>query len=260
MAVMWCFSHYDETPPVVTATVTGALGANGWYTSDVVVQWNIAETDSELSEAACASSTLTIDVESRVFRCFASSGGGETIEQIVIKRDATLPSIGIAQPQAQSYAQGQIVAIVFSCSDATSGIASCTANQEGNLNTSTPGTFSFVVTAVDHAGNISQSSVSYSVKAKVDTAVSLSSSPNPSRPNQDVTLTARVSSLAPDGGVPSGLVELRVNGVLVASAPLVNGMASGTAKFKKGSYSVTATYLGDANFNGSSGTVLHQTK
>jgi Bacterial Ig-like domain (group 3)/IPT/TIG domain len=255
------FYYYDETPPVVTATVIGALGANGWYTSDVVVQWNIEETDSELFEVPCASAAQTTDVTSRVFSCFARSGGGDITEQIVIKRDATRPSIGIAQPQAQTYVQGQAVAIDFSCSDATSGVASCTANQAGNLDTSTPGTFSFVVTAVDRAGNISQSSVSYSVKAaRVDTSISLSSSPNPSKPNQDVTLTATVSALAPGGGVPTGLVELRVNGVLVGSAPLVNGMASGTVKFKKGSYSLTATYVGDANFNGSIDTVLHQTK
>ncbi len=254
------YDSYDETPPVVTAIVTGALGANGWYTSDVVVQWNIDETDSELVEVSCPSGTVTTDVTSRVFSCFARSGGGATTKQIVIKRDATRPSIAIAQPQAQSYVQGQIVAVDFSCSDATSGIASCTANQGGNLNTSTPGTFSFVVTAVDHAGNMSQSSISYSVKAKLDTSLSLSSSPNPSKPNQDVTLTATVSAVAPEVGIPTGLVELRVNGVLVASAPLVNGIASGTAKFKKGSYSLTATYVGDANFNGSSGTVLHVTK
>ena len=255
------FYYFDETPPVVTATVSGSIGANGWYTSDVVVHWNIEETDSDLFTVPCANATQTTDVTSTVFTCVASSGGGETTEHIVIKRDATLPSMSIAQPQAQSYMQGQTVTIQFSCSDATSGIASCTANQTGLLNTSTPGTFSFVVTAVDHAGNVSQSSVSYAVvKAKVDTGLSLSSSPNPSKPNQDVTLTATVSALAPGSGVPTGQVELRVNGVLVGSAPLVNGIAVGTVKFKKGTYSLTATYLGDANFNGSSGTVLHQTK
>jgi hypothetical protein len=253
------FFYFDETPPVVTATVTGTLGTNGWYTSDVVVHWNIVEMDSELFEEPCANATQTTDVTSTVFSCFASSGGGETTEQIAVKRDATLPSIAIAQPQAQSYRQGQTVAIQFNCSDATSGIASCTANQVGTLNTTTLGTFSFVVTAVDHAGNISQSSVSYTV-IKVDTGLSLSSSPNPSKPNQDVTLTATVSALAPGSGVPTGLVEFRVNGALVGSAPLVNGVASRTAKFKKGSYALTATYGGDANFNGSSGTVLHQTK
>ena len=95
---------------------------------------------------------------------------------------------------------------------------------------------------------------------KVDTGLSLSSSPNPSKPNQDVTLTATVSALAPGGGVPTGLVEFHVSGVLVGSAPLVSGMATRTMKFKKGSYSLTAKYVGDATFNGSSGTVQHQTK
>ena len=250
----------DTTPPVVTATVTGALGADGWYTSDVVVHWNVEETDSELFTVPCANVSQTTDVAGTVFTCVARSGGGETTEQIVIKRDATRPAIAIAQPQAQSYRQGQTVTIEFSCSDATSGVASCTANQGGYLNTSMPGTFSFVVTAVDRAGNMSQSWITYSVKAKVDTSLALSSSPNPSRPNQDVTLTATVSPMAPDGSVPTGVVELRVNGVLVGSAPLVNGIASGTVKFKKGSYSLTATYAGDANFNGSSGTVLHETR
>jgi hypothetical protein len=253
------FFYYDQTPPVVTATVTGTLGTNGWYTSDVVVHWNVVETDSDLFEVPCANGAQTTDTTSSVFNCFASSGGGETTEHVVIKRDATLPSISIAQPQAHSYRQGQTVAIQFSCSDATSGVASCTANQVGLLNTTTLGTFSFVVTAVDHAGNMSQSSVSYTV-IKADTGLSLYSSPNPSKPNQDVTLTATVSALAPGGGVPTGLVEFRVNGVLVGSEPLVSGMASRTLKFKKGSYSLTATYVGDANFNGSSGTVLHQTK
>jgi hypothetical protein len=75
-----------------------------------------------------------------------------------------------------------------------------------------------------------------------------------------VTLTAMVSGIAPGGDLPTGLVELRVDGVLVGSAPLVNVTARGTVKFKRGSYALTATYVGDANFNGSSVTVLHQTK
>ena len=254
------FYYYDETPPVVTAAVTGVLGSNGWYTSDVAVQWTVTETESELIEGPCVSGTQTTDVASRVFSCSAMSGGGSTTEQVVIKRDTTRPTIEIAQPNALSYQRGQIVPIAFSCNDATSDIASCTANQSGHVDTSTPGTFSFVVTAIDHAGNVSQASVTYSVKGKVETSLSLSSSPNPSRPNQEVTLMATVSAVTPDGGVPTGQVELRVNGALVGSAALVNGTGSGTVSFKKGSYSLTATYVGDANFNGSSATVLHQVK
>lgn len=118
------------------------------------------------------------------------------------------------------------------------------------------------MTAIDHAGHVSQSSVTYSVVGKVNTSLSLSSSPNPSKPNQQVALTAVVSAAgsSPGGAMPTGLVELRVNGVLVGSAPLVNGAASGSMSFKKGSHSLTATYVGDANVTGSSRTVVHQTK
>jgi hypothetical protein len=91
--------------------------------------------------------------------CSASSGGGTTTTQGVIAWDTTPPSIAIAQPPAQSYAQRQTVTIAFTCNDATSGIASCTANQPGTLDTSTPGTLSLAATAVDHAGNVSPSSV-----------------------------------------------------------------------------------------------------
>jgi hypothetical protein len=73
---------------------------------------------------SCENGTVTADVPSRGFTCFARSGSGITTKQVVIKRDATRPSIGIAQPQAQSYVQGQTVAIQFSCSDAVVGVGS----------------------------------------------------------------------------------------------------------------------------------------
>ena len=255
------FYYYDETPPVVTAAVNGTASANGWYTSDVVIAWQIEETDSELFAEPCASASVLADTASSVFSCFASSGGGDTTEHITIKRDATAPTIAIAVPQSQTYLQGLAVALDFSCEDATSGIASCSGSQAGNLDTSVPGTFVFIVTAVDQAGNTAQLSVTYSVKAaKVDTLLALSSSPNPSKPNHDVMLSAVVTPVATGGIMATGVVELRINGVLAGSAPLVNGTAIGTVKLKRGNYVLTATYSGDANFNGSTSTVLHEVR
>ena len=31
----------DDTPPVIDATVTGTLGTNGWYVSDVGIEWSV---------------------------------------------------------------------------------------------------------------------------------------------------------------------------------------------------------------------------
>ena len=83
---------------------------------------------------------------------------------IPIKRDTVAPMIGISSPSAQSYLPGQMVPLSFNCYDETSDVATCTANQSGTLNTSTTGTFTFTVTAVDHADLTSTSSVTYTVE------------------------------------------------------------------------------------------------
>ena len=188
------------TRPLLSSRRTSPArsAANGWYTSDVVgaVERRRSGLRARRSSRARVARQST-DVASNVFSCFASSGGGATTSEVVVKRDATA-----AVDQHRAAASRELtckdrsVVIDFSCSDATSGVSSCTANQAGYLNTSTSGTFAFVVTAVDHAGNTSQASVSYSVHGKVDTWLSLSSSPSPSKPNQDVTLTATLSGLS----------------------------------------------------------------
>jgi hypothetical protein len=94
---------------------------------------------------------------------------------------------------------------------------------------------------------------------KASTQLTLSSSPNPSRPNQAVQITAVVSPVAPGAGAASGVIEFRDNGTVIGSASVVNGVATISVKFKKGSHSLTATYAGDANFTGSSDSVSHQT-
>jgi hypothetical protein len=55
-------------------------------------------------------------------------------------------------------------------------------------------------------------------------------------------------------------VEFRENGTLLGTATLVNGVATFNKSFKRGSHPLTATYAGNANFTGSSGSVTHQTQ
>ena len=88
---------------------------------------------------------------------------------------------------------------------------------------------------------------------KANTVLTLNLTPNPSRPNRDVTLQAVVSAGAPGAGAATGVVEFRENGVLIGTAPLVNGEATVIRSFKRGSHPLTATFLGDTNFNGSVG-------
>lgn len=78
---------------------------------------------------------------------------------------------------------------------------------------------------------------------------------------QTVTFTATVAPLAPGSGIPTGLVQFRING---ANAPgglrtLVNGQATYTTNgLSIGSHIISAHYQGDANFNPSSGSLSHR--
>jgi hypothetical protein len=64
---------------------------------------------------------------------------------------------------------GQAVAANYTCTDAGSGVATCsgTVANGGSVDTSTVGVHVFSVTATDHAGNSASKSVSYTVSYNV---------------------------------------------------------------------------------------------
>jgi len=157
----------DNSPPVVIPVVTGTLGANGWYTSDVQVSWQVSDPESPISSTSgCAAATVSADTTGTSFVCTAKSAGGTTINSVNIKRDATPPKATISTPgNGASYTQNQTVNASYSCSDATAGVASCTGTAANGaaIDTATTGSKSFSVTAKDAAGNQSTASASYSV-------------------------------------------------------------------------------------------------
>ena len=93
---------------------------------------------------------------------------------------------------------------------------------------------------------------------KASTSVAFTTTPNPSNHNQQVQLRAVVSAVAPGAGTATGTVEFREGTTLLGTATLVNGVATMNKSFKRGTHSLTATYVGNTNFNGSSGSVTHQ--
>lgn len=142
----------DSTPPVIAATVTGTLGNNGWYTSDVTVTWTVTDAESAATSTGCGAQTVTADTAGVTFTCAASSTGGAATQSVTIKRDATKPTIaGARTPAANSNGWNNTdVAVSFTCADAQSGMASCV----GNTTLSTEGAGQLVTgTATDQAGN-----------------------------------------------------------------------------------------------------------
>jgi len=95
-------------------------------------------------------------------------------------------------------------------------------------------------------------------QAQTATTTTLTSSPNPSVAGQPVTVTAAISG---SGGTPSGTVTFFADGNSIGTGTLgSSGQATVTiATLAVGSHTITTTYPGDSNFNGSNGGPLTQT-
>jgi hypothetical protein len=171
----------DTTPPVITPSVSGTLGNNGWYVSDVTVSWTVTDPDSAItSKVGCDPTTIDYDTTGVTLTCTATSAGGTSSESVTIKRDATPPTISATldkSPASSGWFNASTGAptVSFDCSDATSGLAGdCPAGftfPEGENQ-------SYSQTISDNAGNSASAGVS----------------------DIDVDLTAPVFGTCPVGG------------------------------------------------------------
>jgi hypothetical protein len=101
--------------------------------------------------------------------------------------------------------------------------------------------------------------VSHSV-TQASTTTQLTSSLNPSRPGQAVTLRAIVSPIASGGGTPTGLVEFLRDSTVIGSGAVSNGAATlATSTLPTGKLQLRACYVGTPNHGGSVSGVLVQT-
>lgn len=97
---------------------------------------------------------------------------------------------------------------------------------------------------------------------RAQTTVTLASSANPAANGEGVQFTATVLPVAPGAGTPTGNVRFFVNGAnLGGNYPLVDGVVASPnfASLTPGTYTITATYNGDGNFVGSTGTLAQGT-
>jgi cytoskeletal protein CcmA (bactofilin family) len=79
------------------------------------------------------------------------------------------------------------------------------------------------------------------------------------RYGQTARFTVTMSAQAPAAGQPTGIATIAADGVSLGTAPIVNGVATfETTAFHPGVKSVTATYGGDANFEGSTALPVQQ--
>jgi hypothetical protein len=125
--------------------------------------------------------------------------------RITYATDTTPPAISIAAPvQDATYAQGQTVDAAYTCSDDGVGVASCSGTVPAGqpIDTSTPGTHTFTVTATDNTDNQSTQTVTYNVQAPAIPPVTFVTPNPPADPNPPASPNPPVSPVATNS--PSG--------------------------------------------------------
>jgi hypothetical protein len=89
------------------------------------------------------------------------------------------------------------------------------------------------------------------------TTTNLASSANPALFGQPVTLTATVVISGGGAGTPTGMVSYSIDGSAAGTVALSGGVAAlTTSSLSVGSHTITASYDGDDNFTGSTGTLV----
>lgn len=177
----------DTVPPVTTATLSGTLGNNGWYTSDVSV--TLQATDNEPGGSGVKNteysfdgstwttyvSPFTITTEGTTtlyFRSTDNAGNIEATKTQTIKIDKTPPVITITSPQPTSYYHAGLLTLDFSATDTVSAVATTTALLDGvpvdsgqtiDLKTLGLGQHTLAVDATDNAGNNASSTAQFNV-------------------------------------------------------------------------------------------------
>jgi hypothetical protein len=147
--------NIDASAPAISYSISGTLGANGWYRSDVRVTWQVSEPDSETHLEGCEDALVTSDTAGITFSCTAASTGGIANQSVTIKRDATPPllNFGAGSPAANGAGWNTTdVSFPFTTSDATSGVMQTSRVSPVTVLGDGPGQTVQVIVA-DNAGN-----------------------------------------------------------------------------------------------------------
>jgi hypothetical protein len=125
----------DDTPPNISYSVDGILGANTWYRGSIhgnyiVVHWTVSDPESPITSAPCEQYIPVAGPnKGTTLRCSATSDGGTTtIDTKVLKIDADPPTgvtaVFSRKPDFNGW-YNHPVGIGWQGADATSGIAAC---------------------------------------------------------------------------------------------------------------------------------------
>jgi hypothetical protein len=119
----------SASAPVITPVIFGTVGLNGWYTSNLTINWQFdgpVETSS-----GCEADTIYTDTPGKTYICSATRDGFTTKVEKTFKVDKTVPAVTTVLERGAD-ANGwynRPLTVAFTGADGTSGIASCTSGR-----------------------------------------------------------------------------------------------------------------------------------
>jgi hypothetical protein len=204
------------------------------------------------------SNTLTVTVNAATTTVVASSLNPSVVGQtLTYTATVTVNSAGTGTPSGNIELLDNGTAIGI-----CGGAGGVTVNGSGQVTcaVSWPTTATQTITAqyLGNAGAYYLGSTSSALSQTVNraaTTTAVTSGPNPSVLNQSVSYIATVTATSPGSGTPTGNIEFFDGGTAISTCGGATGMAvtSGSATCAvtyatPGSHTITAQYLGDANY------------
>jgi hypothetical protein len=220
----------DSTTPVITPTITGLAGSNGWYRSDVSVSWSSSDAESSIvSSSGCATTQLTSETTGTTLTCSATNGASlSNSASVEIKIDKTAPVLDLPL-DIHANAMSASGAVIFYSALVTDNLDSSVSVSCSPVSGSTfdVGTTTVNCSSTDAAGNLASGHFQVAVQdttpptltstptSPVNTPVPTDTSTPPSsgvdRPQSPSTTSA---SVMPNTGAQ--LIDLDCNSVFWA--------------------------------------------
>jgi hypothetical protein len=215
--------------------------------------------DSDHSISRSSSESVTVKPAATAIMLKSSLNPSDDGKQVTFTATVSSPSHGAEAPAGT---------VTFSNDGGVLGNSPIAAGGVATFSTTTLSVGTHKITATygaDQDPNFAGSSGTItqtvnSTTAKIGTKINLTSSPNPSDDGQLVMFQIEV---APDSGTvaPAGIVRLKNGSDSLGTATLVGGSAGvSTSALLPGSNPIIATYDGDPNFVGSTGTITQVVK
>lgn len=239
----------DTTAPASVATIGGAAARDGWRDGPVDVRLDAidaagglgvdqlvwASTGATPGGATVAGDTTTVRVDGEgvtevTHHGRDKAGNRGAARTVTIRIDRRAPAIAIGTPgENATFTAGTAVTPAFACDDAGgSGVASCDGSA---VDTSSPGTRTFTVVAVDRLGHRAQASRTYTVVPAPQGAGGQTGGAGPAAPAPGVSFRAKPVSVMVARQTSVGRVRITLRSL---ESFAITGRATLTGKLPKG--------------------------